>query len=87
MNEEIFETGGLKRILSYHIGHFDKSPDSFDVSLFVFIDANLDENTYIIEYAHIDKEYRVVDKTETYDELKKAVNRFDVITKTTETES
>ena len=79
--EEILETGGIKRPLFHQTGSFAISPKSTDVTCSVFIDAETERNSYILEFFHLDKEisspeWVCIDRTENFDNLYDAVRSF-----------
>ena len=71
--EEVFETGGLKRVLFHETGSFAISPKSTQVTLYVYIDADTDKNSYILEFSHLEKDSflatECIDRTEKFDKL------------------
>lgn len=75
--QEIEETGGLKRLIFHESGVFAESPESTDVSLSVFIDVENDKNSYIIEFSHSIDNWKTIDKTERFECLLDAINRFE----------
>lgn len=78
--QEIEETGGVKCPIFHESGVFAESPKSTDVSLSVFIDAENDKNSYIIEFSHsIDNWFKSIDKTEKFENLVDAILRFEQV--------
>ena len=82
--EEMYETGGLKRPIFTASTSSALSPASTEIRLFVFINAETDTNTYVLEFTHIEHEgllpVTCVDRTERFDSLCTAVHRFEEVT-------
>ena len=82
--EEMYETGGLRRPILTASTSSALSPASTEIRLFVFINAETDTNTYVLEFTHIEHDgllpMTCVDRTERFDSLCTAVHRFEEVT-------